>query len=506
MTEHKPTISEIELTNLAAMEPLAYDQIRQETAKSHGVRVKTLDEQVEARRQKKSPSKEPNSADAFLADPVPWPSEVNGAEILNAVMTAIQRFMILSPTEADTVALWGQFTHVHEAADNSPTLCVKSPEKRCGKTTLLAIVATLVPRPLSAASVSPAALFRSIEAFRLTFLIDEADTFLRPENEEMRGLLNSGFSRASAFVVRCDGDPIEPRPFSTWCPKLIAVIGNLADTLEDRSIVIALRRRLAHEPIERFTREHHTEMHQLRSKMARWAKDNVSRLQGANPAMPDGLNDRAEDCWRPLIAIADAAGGDWPSRARNAALELSTGTQDEDKASVGVLLLTHIRTLFEINSAAEIQSSRLAQLLNANEEWPWGEWRSGKPITTHGIARLLGRFKIKPRHGRWANSYVRSDFEDAFTRYLPPAGSPSNASSTSSANDNLCNSINTLEPNDASSGSSAADPSVELEIGQKARKSATAELVEDRNGGGPGEGYFNGHARDAVDSDIEDRQ
>src|SRR5262249_26279091 len=151
----------------------------------------------------------------------------------------------------------------------------------------------------------------------------EADSFL-PDNEELRGVLNSGHRRATAVTVRCVGDDLEPKTFSTWCAKAIALIGKLPGTLADRSIKVALRRKGRAERVERLR---HTrlgnETAELQRKAARWATDNVNALRSADPSIPETLNDRAGDCWRPLLAIADRAGGEWPELARSAAVAMA---------------------------------------------------------------------------------------------------------------------------------------------------------------------------------------
>lgn len=185
-----------------------------------------------------------------------WSDPVDGEALLTAIRNSLRSYMALPAHAAETVALWVLHSHCHDVAEHSPILAIQSPEKRCGKTTLLNILGRLVPVPLPAANVTTPVIFRAIERFQPTLLLDEVETFIR-DNEEMRGVLNSGFTRESAMVLRCVGDDHEPRPFSTWCPKAGALIGNLPDTLQDRSIVITLRRRLASERSERFGRKAH---------------------------------------------------------------------------------------------------------------------------------------------------------------------------------------------------------------------------------------------------------
>src|SRR5271167_227951 len=103
-----------------------------------------------------------------------------------------------------TVALWVLFTYLLDAFETSPRLAITAPQKRCGKTTLLSVLYQLTCRPLAAANLTPAVAFRVIEAARPTLLIDETDTFVK-ENDELRGVFNSGHTRTTAFVIRCQG-------------------------------------------------------------------------------------------------------------------------------------------------------------------------------------------------------------------------------------------------------------------------------------------------------------
>jgi putative DNA primase/helicase len=144
--------------------------------------------------------------------------------------------------------------------------------------------------------------------------VDEADTFIR-DSDDLRGILNSGHTRELAFVIRTVGDDHEPRKFSTWGAKAIALIGGLKDTLADRSIEVALKRKLPGEHVERLRHADPEVLHTLARRCARWAADHAEKIRAARPSMPDGLHDRAQDNWEPLIAIADLAGGDWPKLA-----------------------------------------------------------------------------------------------------------------------------------------------------------------------------------------------
>jgi putative DNA primase/helicase len=266
-------------------------------------------------------------------------------------------------------------------------------------------------------------VFRAVEKYTPTLLIDEADTFLR-DKDELRGILNSGHTRANAFVVRTVGDDHEAATFSTWSPVAVAMIGRLPATLEDRALVIRMRRRTPAEKVERLRADRLHELEPLRRKAARFAADNLVRIGAADPPIPPFASDRTADNWRPLLAIADAAGGPWPKRAREAARQLAGDELQED--GDGVLLLGDIHDLFVCDGTDRLTSDRIVQALKEMEERPWPEFRHGQPITARQAARLLKPFDISPKvikltPGHTARGYHHDDFEDAFDRYLASA-------------------------------------------------------------------------------------
>ena len=239
----------------------------------------------------------------------PWPSPVNGSELLDEICGLISRYIVLSLESIAAVAVWIVHTHCFDCFAHSPRLAVTSPEKGCGKTTLLELLYCLVSRPLDTANATVSAIFRIVELVKPTLLIDEADTFLG-DNDELRGILNSGHRRGGQ-VTRTVGDDYEPRQFSTWAPTAIAMIGRLPDTLNDRSIIVSLRRRKSSERVDPFRRDRATHVTDLARKIARWAQDHQAELAVSDPDTAELVN-RAADNWRPLIAIAETAGGVWP--------------------------------------------------------------------------------------------------------------------------------------------------------------------------------------------------
>lgn len=241
----------------------------------------------------------------------PWPEPVDGAALLAELIAALLRYVILTNMQAISVALWIIFTHVHDAFDVSPRLIIKAQLKRCGKTTLISVLRRLVAKPHGVSGITSSALLRLIELHHPTILMDELDALMAADKEmsqALRGLMNSGFNRDLAkftMNVPTRDKGYEPRVFSTWTPLALAGIGNLPNTVRDRSIEIEMKRKLKTETVERLRRRDGADLNELAGKLVRWAKDNLDALHIAEPRMPEGLNDRAADAWEPLVAIAD---------------------------------------------------------------------------------------------------------------------------------------------------------------------------------------------------------
>jgi len=296
---------ELAINRLAALSPTEFAQVRKGEARKLGIRASDLDKFVKEKRGKATAI----SGQALnLNEPEPWPEPVDGVALLDSLSAAFTRFIVLPSGAAAALALWVVFTHAIDAFDIAPRIAILSAVMGSGKTTLLTVLKCLVPRGLLASNVTPSAVFRLMETAHPTLLIDEADSFAR-EDEGLRGILNSGHQRDSAFVIRVEGDDHEPRCFSTWGAVAMAAIGKLPGTWLDRSVVVRLKRKSRSEVTERITRDAKNEIGDLALKVARWTLDNMAVLKAANPDIPTSLNDRCADNWRPLLAIANTAGG-----------------------------------------------------------------------------------------------------------------------------------------------------------------------------------------------------
>jgi hypothetical protein len=385
----------------------------------------------------------------------PWPEAVNGKELLDEIEGCFKRFAVLPKWGSETLSLWDLHTFAFPLRLVTTYIGLESPEKRCGKTTVLTVLSELVNRPIVASNISSPAFFRVIADKKPTLLIDEADTVLH-RNKELRGILNSGYTRRMAYVIRMrpksrtksggqsqangDGvvqngaegkawdDGLEASRYSSWCPKAIATIRHLPETLADRCIVIPMQRKSVHEKCERLRNLKGTD---LRRKCARFVMDHAEEIAGATPEIPEDLNDRAADIWEPLFVLADLAGGDWPEKARRAALGLTAAAQEE--SPIGSLLLDLMVQFIrercasngawtEENGGARIFSRDLAASLNYYTGRPWQALVRGK-VTEMWLSQQLRPYGMRPRTiwigEQSAKGYVEGDFTEAFRRYIP---------------------------------------------------------------------------------------
>ncbi|WP_263168126.1 DUF3631 domain-containing protein [Streptomyces sp. SCSIO ZS0520] len=362
---------------------------------------------------------------------------IDGAGLLNEVEAFHRRFNAF-PREAAyvAVALWDAHAHLIDALDGTARIAFLSPEPGSGKSRALEIVETLTPRAVTTVNASANALFRLVESNEglPTLLFDEVDTIFGPKangDEPLRAFLNSGYRRG-AKSLRCVGDGKDQTPgfFNSFCAVAMAGLGSLPDTILTRSVIIRMRKRAPNEVVEPYRRRiHEKQGHALRDQLADWADQVRTQVSEAWPEMPEGVTDRPADVWEPLLAVADAAGGDWPARARAACVELIQAAKEGDKASIGIQLLTDLRDKVFCGTD-RLPTAAILECLQALEDAPWGDMDgNGRALTARGLSKMLGEYvtaenkPIRPRSIRTSGAvpkgYYAEDLADAWTRYCP---------------------------------------------------------------------------------------
>jgi putative DNA primase/helicase len=426
------------LAELSKLDKVAYDQRRKPVAKELGIRASTLDSEVERHRAEHAP--ESILYDHWKVEP--WPDPVDTEDLLAAVTDEIERYVATLDSRAVVVALWVMFTWVHDACTHSPILLVTSPEPDSGKTTLLGVISYLAWRPVKSVNITGPMLYRSIQKWSPTIIIDEADTALK-YNDDLRAVINSGWTRGDG-VVRGKSETHEPQMYTTFAPKGIGMKGKaLPDTTLSRTIQIELKPKLPDEQVYDFQHTDDPTLADLRSMLARWAADNIETLRKSRPRVPPSFNNRLRMNWRPLFAIANLAGV--REQAWQAALAIEQ-RKDVDP-SLAIKLLADIREIYhgltdeERDAADGMLSRELVAALIEDEEKPWAQLYKGKPLTRNRLARMLRAFGISSEdiHKKeeepsdddapvstrvHAKGYKWVRFKEAWTRYLENFSQP----------------------------------------------------------------------------------
>ncbi|MDP1637904.1 MAG: DUF3631 domain-containing protein [Candidatus Nitrotoga sp.] len=404
---------------LASLKPLEYDRVRKDQATALMVRPGTLDAMVKAARS------DENEADRLpFVEVEPHHEPIDPAQLLSEVSDTIRRFIVLDTEQAHAACLWVALTWFIDVVEVAPLAIINAPEKSCGKTQLLTVLGRMAYRPLPASNASASALFRAVEKWKPTILIDEADTFFR-DNAELHGMVNAGYLR-DGFVLRSEavGDSFEPRMFSVFSAKALAGIAlekHLPDATMSRGIVFNLRRKLSHESVSRLRHADRDLFSGIAEKLARFAVDYSQQVRAARPSLPDVLSDRDQDNWDGLLAVASCAGDAWLARATAAALTLSGA--GEKTVSTGNELLSDIQHVFESKKLNRISTADLIAALCDDQEGAWAAYNRGKQITPRQVAKQLAAYGIASKTIRLSayetpKGFELSQFSDAFVRYL----------------------------------------------------------------------------------------
>lgn len=437
----QPSEEEV-IARLATLSPMDYDRARKEQAKLLGIQVKTLDALVKTARNDTSE----NLDSIPFADIDPYEEPIVPAELLNEIVSAIRTYIVLELEQAYAIALWVAFTWYIDDVDIAPLLLVNAPERACGKSQLLDFVSRLSYKPLSASNCSTSALFRACELYGPTLFIDEADTFIR-ENNEIKGLINAGHTRTNAYVIRVTGENHEPKMYRVWGAKAFAGIcleKHLPDSTLSRGLVINLRRKLPHESVTRLRHADKDLFTNLTAKLARFSEDYSQQVRLSRITLPDALSDRDQDNWEPLISIAKCAGELWFNRAIAAALKLSNS--GEKSVSVANQLLMDIQQVFASKKVTRLSTVALISALTEDQEMPWATYNRGKPLSPSQLAKQLRPYNISSKTVRFGHSntlkgYDLDQFSDAFSRYLAPADLPSQGNDAPDTNTRMDDSV-----------------------------------------------------------------
>ena len=342
------------------------------------------------------------------------------AEILDLISAKFKEHVKFQyESDADALALWAAMTYVMEHLEIAPMVYVTSPEPMCGKSTVMKLLKVFCHRAEMVSKITPAAIYRLIERDQPTLLIDEADRFLRGNNE-LNGIINAGHARFEATVIinkkLADGnyDPVE---FPVWCAKAIAGIGEQDGTLTSRAIVISLRRKLKDETMKPVRYNMFQQHQSIRDALAAWAASFQQISENEMEPFLKAKTDRGIDNWLALGIIAKRVNPEWEQRVQ-AALDTIEARQSDGLQSAGAQLLSDVHDVVSESSRPEWPSTDLYNSVVFNEETDWSVFNHGRPVTKKKFTQMLGDFGIKPVKERKSNVFYVADIYDACRRYL----------------------------------------------------------------------------------------
>lgn len=412
-----PQLAQSVIEQLAALNELEYQLKRGEAAKAlNNMPVGTLDKLVKEARA----ALDVEQTKSLVIDTEPYQRAVDGAAAADEIYGIINQHIACTDAVAIATTLWIFFTWVVEASHIAPIAWINAPEKRCGKSQLLTLISLMSKRSLPTSNITAAALFRCVEKYNPTLVIDEVDTFIK-DNEDLRGILNAGYSRDNPYIIRCSGDDNEPKEFFVYGAKALSGIGKIPSTIMDRSISLTLRRKHNHERRDRVRDLSRDTTDTIKAKLARWSDDNIAAVKDTKVMLPESINDRMQDNWEILLKIAQLLGEDWLNRAHKACIDISGIEHDEP--SLNEQLLIDIKQIFEQKKATRIFSEDLLTALCSDPEMNWATYNRGQPIKQRQLANRLKEYKISSKSIRIGQDnrkgYDIADFKDTFKRYIP---------------------------------------------------------------------------------------
>jgi hypothetical protein len=429
-----------EVARLAQLSTLDYELERRQVARKLGLRTGKLDEEVELERARQRAKRK-------VPPPNPTQPAPNGVAVLALTRDYLKKYVSYpNPQALDAHTLWCAHTHLLEAFDSSPHFAFLSPFPGSGKTRALEVTGPLVCRLVSTVNPSANYLFRKAgdPEGPPTVLFDEIDTFFGAkarEHEEHRGFINASHRKGATYGrCRVVGNSVETEDSPVYAAVMMAGLGWLPDTVLQRSAIIRMQKRLPSEKVAQFrVRTSVPEGKAIGEQLAAWAMSVFDDAVAARPEMPEGVEDRAADVWEPLLVVADLAGGEWPTLAREAAVAL-VKVNLETPATLKLRLLQDLRQVFweNLRTVAETRPKGLIteMVLNALyqlEDSPWKTINKGanggrEPFSSVELRnRCVFDYGVEPTHLRpypgddtQRRGYPLAPLADAWRRYLPP--------------------------------------------------------------------------------------
>ena len=355
--------------------------------------------------------------------------------LIERIETYIQDYVTLAdPTYALPIALWVIGTYCYPSFDAYPYLVITAPTKRSGKTRLAEMISFCCSNPRNFAALTGPTLFRCIGEEKPTIIFDESESLSSEAAGTMRSVLNVGYRRGQTIPRTTAGGIKE---YETYCPKIFILIGDVFDTLRDRSIVITMKRA---ETRKRFTfeaaREEGKVIRELISETVKLHHGNITKAFTDHTGLPF-LMDRDEEIWTSLFCLCEVFAKGRLAELQAAASDMAAEKTGESKKYINLKAaedaatddeyakkaLSDLFTLFVMNGKV-IRTDDVIDGLKKIPTAPWRKFR-GDGITAHDLANLLNRFGVRPvriavgsgrGNQKFYRGYKRADIEKAMNK------------------------------------------------------------------------------------------
>lgn len=350
---------------------------------------------------------------------------VDGTELVNELKDVFAKHLVLPDGCALVLALWTMHTYAVDLWRYTPRLFIYSPVPGCGKSVLLGLLSLFCYKSSVTGNTTTSSVFRTIDKYRpVTILIDEVECFAQG-NEQMRALIDTGYDKILGYIDRTEVNKknFEPKKFYCFSAMAMAGLEKLHSSVMSRSILIMMKKKKETERVEIFNiDEMAAKAVVVQSKILRWITDNTDVLYACNPSFIKNMENRTQDIWRPLFAIAKTISDDCFADLQRAATTMLNDKSDD--VVDDCTLLKDVKTIFDDTGAERLSTNELLQRLYDISEHGWGLKEYGQcMLNPHTLARRLLKFCIKPVQWRDGDcryrGYMRENMEDAFERYIP---------------------------------------------------------------------------------------
>lgn len=345
-------------------------------------------------------------------------------ELLSHIETFLNRFVTFTDSYSLPIALWAICTYLFPNFDAFPYMVITSETKRSGKTRLAELVSFVCSNPRNFGAMTASSMFRIIEEVQPTIFFDEAEVLTGESAGMMRSVLNMGYRKGSTVPRTIGGEVVE---FKTYCPKVFILIGDVLDTLRDRSIIVRMKRG---EPKERFVYESvKSEGEAIRDEIQAVIDARSSEIVNAFCEYKgiSFLTDRDEEIWTPIFVLASVICPDRMTELERIAVDMATektapkrqyrslGQSEEDAQNeeYGIRLLADLHQVMQ--GKKSISNVDAVEALRALPTAPWRKFR-GDGLTKHNIADMLSRFGIRTMTIRHGESVLRGYKTDAVSK------------------------------------------------------------------------------------------